>query len=724
MSSDGYDILTDSEVYWSQLRAAVSELNSRGIDVFSDFLSQCCSACVGSSYTTSNCTPSIIDADNCLVCCGNRVPDCTVRDCDGVVSSCSDVSRVIEKVRSQSPCFGGKYIIGGDTTLATESEALLRAQIANSCVLLARALLERRRVRAAREPLPIAVVQVSSAARDANLAAALAALALAQQQTRLGAVLMLSTAERYLGHLRSAVNRLKNPRFVPDALDALDTAADASALLLEAELQAEEESNSLWKPGVTPSERSLSSPVGKLCGIGKHHVSPLSQVATAGLRRGQLETAAEATRLLSSLKVDINLVALALADRKPHRAVVGSWNLRCSAGYHDCRKTLAGKLANTAALASMERWSVIALQEVPGRRQGNVSGTDVIARPLCKALGDSWRWIEVELSEDEVGGFAYDSAVWTAELLPAPEKNISDAYKRAPTCAVFTSVAKPPTLLALASVHLAARGRAKAHNEDSSDDDDDDAAADEVAVGSGADHELKREPCGQTESGEESTASVKPAPDAALADGGIDLLRRTRQEVEALSAQGGVAERLIDAARKSLDALACSDALAYVALLGDFNLSWESDDPFTSPIWSGTRQSAWRGLSDFRTGGEPPAAGFRALIADGRPTNAYEVSLLRQPHCLDNALVLALAPQGVREDARADIAPWPPALLPIVEGLETVVAAAVSSAGSCAELRALAESGVRKSVRDAMRARGSDHRAITIVLEAIAVASD
>jgi hypothetical protein len=564
-------------------------------------------------------------------------------------------------------------------------------------VKLARAVLDGElRARATQPPL-----EAPKRAR-AELAAALAALALEQQPQRSDAALALAQAELMLGHVDSAAKRLEALK--PEADDEKDTDTwHKAAMRLLDELHTK-----LWKPKVPMSERTPKSPAGKLKDIGKDTHMPISAALDGGAAFKQLTSSKqlkvnEALHLVSPLCVDRRLVADAMAARTPHRAKLGSWNLRCSAGYHECRKTLQAKLEHVAALARSEQWSVIALQEAPGAAQRS---DDAIQRGLLSTLGAHWRWHEVALGKDqlEVGGFAYDTQLWTREELEEPAVAEKDAFKRAPVCILLRSVTQPQTILALASVHLKARSAADAKPGGDADEDDADAGED-----------------GRTPSTRAMAA-----------------LEATRLEVKALAAQGGVAARLITAAEQSVAGQPA--ALAFVAVLGDFNLSWTTTDPFCNPTWPGSQASAWNGLS---------ALGFDPLIADGRATNAHEVMLSRCEHCFDNCLVRLVKPPPsppppspppsppppsppppspsrsceappprVRDASSANVAPWPPALAPLVARLEAVVQAARDAAGDCAQLCDLAEAGIRRSVRDQMLREASDHRALTIVFEA------
>jgi endonuclease/exonuclease/phosphatase family metal-dependent hydrolase len=561
-----------------------------------------------------------------------------------------------------------------------------RALLANACVKLARTVLDNElRVRSDHHPLSEAHKRTR-----ANLAAALATLALEQQPGQNDAAWALAQAELALGHVSSAVDRLGALELEGQDETVTEAWHDKAVRLL-VELH-----KKLWKfplPQCTPA-----SPAWKLRNFGdKEKYSWPISAASDGCKEYQQLTATQKTlvdgalRLVSPLRTDMRLVKDAMAARTPHCAKVGSWNLRCSAGYHECKKTLQAKLAHVAALAQSQQWSVIALQEVPGASQR--SDKNAIRRGLRSKLGEHWDWHEVALSGDEVGGFAYDKALWTLEELKeatSAEKAVDAAFKRAPVCILLCSIAKPQTFLALASVHLKARSVADANkpsgsvadaNKPGGDKDEDDAKV-------GADG--SREP----------------------SESAMTALEATRLEVKKLAVRDGVAARLIAAAEECVAGQ--PTALAFVAVLGDFNLSWTTGDAFCNPIMHpGSQESAWDGLSK--------TLGFRALIADGRATNAHEVMLSRCEHCFDNCLVRLVRdapPPRVRDASDACVAPWPPALEPVVEGLEEVVLAARSAAGDCAQLCVLAEAGIRRSVRDQMLREASDHRALTIVFQA------
>ena len=295
-------------------------------------------------------------------------------------------------------------------------------------------------------------------------------------------------------------------------------------------------------------------------------------------------------------------------------------------------------------------------------------------------LGNNWKWIANDLSESEVGGFAYDNKLWSVELL-SNDYNTTK-YKRLPVCAIFTSSTSPTTVIALASVHL------KARNSDNkkADDDDKEEKKDDIV-----------------------TESRK------------NELRLTREEVEALGYKDGVASFL---KRKALEVLNKhgSDSLAYISILGDFNLSWTTGDPICSPEWPDSK-SAWQPLIDQE---------FRALISEGQATNAHEIMLSAGPHCFDNVLI-HIHPQNSNESnlsiavdlSKAVVAPWPPMLQEHVEGLKAIVDSNgclkvidSDNVSQCSEsFRKIAGKGIRKSVLDEIFEHGSDHRALTAIFE-------
>ena len=157
--------------------------------------------------------------------------------------------------------------------------------------------------------------------------------------------------------------------------------------------------------------------------------------------------------------------------------------------------------------------------------------------------------------------------------------------------------------------------------------------------------------------------------------------------------------------------------MAYISILGDFNLSWTSEDPFTSPLFPESLKNAWDPLIRRK---------FRPLLFNGQATNAYEIMLSSKGHCFDNILVQLVSKknesdvskgEGEVDVSKGEVAPWPQEFQDYIDGLENVINA-VKNTQSCSErLCKFAEKSIRTSVRNEIFTHGSDHRALTAIFE-------
>jgi hypothetical protein len=462
---------------------------------------------------------------------------------------------------------------------------------------------------------------------EQKLSASLVSLALAQQPLHIEAAILLAKLELISGHACSANERLKK----------LDVMRDDVLKLKELSLGVFEElRDSLGKNPLSPS-----SPLIEVLHFGK--LDPNKDMLISDLDPVKVELwtdkkkrkqAQKVISLFNPMTLNHSKVADALAERTPHRAVIGSWNLRCSANYHNPSKTLPKKIHNVASLAKTENWSIIALQEAP-KNSGDIE--DMIK----KERGETWRWVSNAVSESEVGGFAFDSSLWAAELLSNDYDTTK--YKRAPVCAMFTSIKSPTTFIALASVHIKARD-------------------------------------GRSDSAKEEEEERLQVREGTATTQWIDALEATRNEVEALGSDNGVASFLV----RSVEQLMTNsgpDALAYISIVGDFNLSWKTQDPTCTPIYPNSNErTAWQNLID---------KNFRALVSEGQSTNAHEIMLSSSGHCFDNVLVRIITKNAESDISNAKVAPWPQDLQDLVDGLEAVVTAA-SNAPCSERLRNLA----------------------------------
>jgi hypothetical protein len=479
---------------------------------------------------------------------------------------------------------------------------------------------------------------------EQKLSASLVTLALDQQQFHIEATILLAKLELISGHAFTANERLNKLDVMRDDLLKLKEFSLRVFEELRDSLGGTKIRDVMIKP-LTPS-----SPMIEVLHFGK--LDPNKDMLISDLDPVKVELWTKSPKKEQARKVfslfhpmilnHCKIVMDALAERTPHRAVIGSWNLRCSANYHNPSKTLPLKIHNVASLAKTENWSIIALQEAP-KNSGDIE--DMIK----KERGETWRWVSNAVSESEVGGFAFDSSLWAVELLSNDYD--STKYKRAPVCAMFTSIKSPTTFIALASVHIKAR----------------------------------------------DTTQL------------IDALEATRNEVEALGSENGVASFLVKSAEQKMSNSG-PDALAYISIVGDFNLSWKTQDPTCTPIYPNSNErTAWQNLID---------KNFRALVSEGQSTNAHEIMLSSSGHCFDNVLVRIITKNAESDISNAKVAPWPQDLQDLVDGLEAVVTAA-SNAPCSERLRNLAVKSIRTSVCNEMFEQTSDHRALTTVFETL-----
>jgi hypothetical protein len=529
------------------------------------------------------------------------------------------------------------------------------------------------------------VLEQKSLTNDEILAASLVTLALEHDPLQIEAILLLSKLELLSGHAQVAKNRLEK---LESELEILNNKQTDDVDVIKRRISINKELDDVNKMKLFAikacnklqdilgkKQLTSTSPLKDIKGIGDKHLYKdmlLSNWSLSLPPMRMIEQIQQAYSLVSSMKLDhYKIIKEALSEKTPHRAVLGSWNLRCSSNYHEPIKTLPYKIDNVASLAKIEKWSIIALQEVP--KMKNIREMEQV---IEKKLGSLWKWVSNDLSESESGGFAYDSSRWSVELL-SNDYNTT-AYKRIPVCALFTSLTSPTTIITLASVHLKARDSKKIEEED--DDKEELTETDEVT-------------CTR-----------------------LDELKKTRNEVEALGSETGVASYLITKANEALTKYN-SDALAYISILGDFNLSWTTEDPFTSPLFPESLKNAWDPLIRRK---------FRPLLFNGQATNAYEIMLSSKGHCFDNILVQLVSKKnevdvsiskGEVDVSKGEVAPWPQEFQDYIEGLENVINA-VKNTQSCSErLCKFAEKSIRTSLRNEIFTHGSDHRALTAIFE-------